>query len=108
MSFYDGADWYSEGLLSYKFLPAYQGDELAESYTSRVETYKERPDYPDKQKWFEDCFIPLLAKIKLLLISWEEIIDSINRHDGKAGEELRRFYDLCLQYNSAKQEEGAS
>jgi len=31
-SFQPGADWYSEDLLDSKYLPAYRGDELAESY----------------------------------------------------------------------------
>jgi len=33
LSFCDGADWYSEGLLATPFLPVYRGDKLAESYT---------------------------------------------------------------------------
>ena len=32
LSFLPGADWYSEDLLDSKYLPAYRGDELAESY----------------------------------------------------------------------------
>ena len=32
-SFMPQAEWYSEGLLPSKFLPAYQGDKLGESYT---------------------------------------------------------------------------
>ena len=33
LTFIPGAEWYSEGQLASTFLPVYQGDELAESYT---------------------------------------------------------------------------
>ena len=33
LTFCSGAEWYSEGLLTTPFLPVYQGDKLAESYT---------------------------------------------------------------------------
>ena len=33
LSFLPGSEWYSEGMLSSTFLPAFKGDKLAESYT---------------------------------------------------------------------------
>ncbi|OPL10285.1 MAG: hypothetical protein AVO34_11380 [Firmicutes bacterium ML8_F2] len=209
MSFQLGAEWYSEGLLTSRFLPMYQGDELAESHTradgiignislgktgksdvflikpfkqfivleaklfsklsrgttrmpgynqaarniacmanvvaqsscsikdfkslgyyvlapeaqikaepsftefmqkeliyqnvlSRVESYKKRSDYLEKQKWFEEHFKPLISKIDLLLISWEELIEKIKKYDNRTGQELSQFYSQCLDFNYSK------
>ena len=204
--FLPGAEWHSEGLLSSKFLPAYLGDELAESYThadgvigniavggkgrgdiilvepfeqflvleaklfsklaggtskvpgydqaarniacmaevvkrsgcsiegfqslgfyvlapecqinsettfkeytqkesvhqkvrQRVEAYKGRSDYEDKQNWFLEYFEPLLNRIDVSLISWEMIIEGIETCDKEMGNKLFKFYGSCCKYN---------
>ena len=79
-----------------------QKDAVRQVVRQRVETYKGRPDYDKKKKWFGEHFEPLLSKIKVSLISWEIVIDSIKKHDNEAGEGLARFYDLCLEFNSPK------
>ena len=65
----------------------------------RVEAYKGRPDYENKQQWFENYFEPLIDKIDVSLISWEIIIDSIGAYDKEMGKKLLEFYDLCCKYN---------
>ncbi|MEW5920984.1 MAG: hypothetical protein AB1796_08595 [Bacillota bacterium] len=76
-----------------------QKESVYQNVLSRVESYKERSDYPEKRKWFEDYFEPLFSKIDLLLISWEELIENIKRYDNRTGQELRRFYFRCLDFN---------
>ncbi len=66
---------------------------------SRVESYKERPDYPEKRSWFEGCFEPLLSIMDLQLISWEELIEIIMRYDNDPGKKFKRFYLRCLAFN---------
>ncbi len=206
LAFQPGTDWFSEGLLSSKFLPQYRGDELAESYThadgiigniavgkagkgdvflvepfkqfivleaklfsklssgttripgynqvarsiacmasvlsncrcpveefnmlgfyvlapekeieseptfyafmekelvyrtvlSRVELYKDRSNYLEKRKWFEEYFEPILKEIDLLLISWEEVLFDIKQYDNETGQGLGKFYSRCLALN---------
>ena len=48
---------------------------------------------------FEDYFKPLLSKIDLQLITWEELIDDIGKHDNKPAQELSKFYSRCLEFN---------
>ena len=79
-----------------------QKESVHQKVRQRVETYKGRPDYDEKKKWFGEHFEPLLSKINVSLVSWEIIIGSIKKHDNEAGERLARFYDLCLEFNSPK------
>lgn len=61
----------------------------------RVSEYQES----EKDKWFEDWFLPTLEKIQLREISWEEICRLINQHDSAFGEQLDTFYGKCLEFN---------
>jgi len=76
-----------------------QKDAVHQVVRQRVESYEGRPDYEEKKIWFGEHFEPLLSKIKVSLISWEIIIDSIGGYDNKAGEKLLKFYEACRLYN---------
>ena len=76
-----------------------QKESVYEKVSLRIESYKERSDYKQKQRWFEDYFKPLLSKIDLQLITWEELIDDIGKHDNKPAQELSKFYSRCLEFN---------
>ncbi len=75
-------------------------ESLRQSVLDRVELYRERSNYLEKRRWFEDFFEPLLAKIDLLLISWEEAIYAIKQDDEEMGQALGKFYARCLVYNA--------
>jgi len=61
----------------------------------RVSEYHE----PEKNKWFEDWFLPTLGKIQIREISWEELCSVINQHDSAFGKQLDTFYGKCLEFN---------
>lgn len=65
----------------------------------RIEQYKGRAEYADHQQWQREYFLPLLDKIKIELISWEEVISFICEKDSESGAELQLFYDKCKTHN---------
>jgi hypothetical protein len=61
----------------------------------RVSEYQE----PEKNKWFEDWFIPTLEKIAIREVSWEELIGLIKQYDSLSGAQMDDFYGKCLEFN---------
>ena len=49
--------------------------------------------------WFDAWFMPLLKRIDLQCISWEDLLSAIDSRDNSAASELRGFYQNCLKYN---------
>lgn len=73
---------------------------------SRIDLYKDREDYQDYISWFYNIFMPLSKIIKTELVSWEEIIDFIQIQDYHYGNNLRTFYNKCLDYNNKYNKKG--
>lgn len=61
----------------------------------RISGYQE----PDKDLWSEEWFMPVMDKIHIREISWEEIINEITQIDSISGEEIQSFYEKCLEFN---------
>lgn len=75
---------------------------------NRVDSYKGRADYNTKHEWFENHFLSFTSSLNTELISWEEIIELIQRNDSIYGKDLQSFYQNCIIYNRRfKDEEGA-
>jgi hypothetical protein len=53
----------------------------------------------DKERWHSEWFQPALDKIRLDVLSWEEVVETITAHDAQAGETVGAFYDKCLAFN---------
>lgn len=49
-----------------------------------------------------DWVRPMMERISLGSLSWEEIIQGIKGVDGNSGKELQEFYERCLVYNKPK------
>jgi len=47
--------------------------------------------------WFQDSFLPLLERIELRAIGWEQILEDLPPTEERA--ELERFYAQCLAFN---------
>jgi hypothetical protein len=47
--------------------------------------------------WFRDSFLPLLERIEIAVLSWEQILASLPATQERA--ELERFYAQCLKFN---------
>jgi hypothetical protein len=55
-----------------------------------------KPYYRENDEWF----IPTLEKIEIRSISWEAVLDTINKEDSEIGGSLFEYYSLCLRFNS--------
>lgn len=69
----------------------------------RVQSYINREDYGKKQEWFLKYFLPIVEKIDIQCLSWEEAIDYIKSKEVSFGEEISEFYKNCLKYNQSDQ-----
>ncbi len=47
--------------------------------------------------WFQDSFLPLLERIELRAIGWEQVLEDLPPTEERA--ELERFYSQCLAFN---------
>ena len=65
-------------------------------------TVKRRVDEYDQDKsdWFCSSFLPVIEKIDVKCISWEEIIEFVNSYEPEIASSLRKFYRNCLNYNN--------
>lgn len=52
-----------------------------------------------KDQWFSDWFGPTLGRIDIRIMSWEELLATIRRHDAPAGNALDGFYKKCVEFN---------
>jgi len=66
---------------------------------ARIEAYrKDREAYDRLETWMDDYFKPVLDKVQLRSISWEETIEKmVVISPEKAA--IREFYEKCLDYN---------
>ncbi len=83
-------------------------DSVRETVEERLSGYergaveqKLRKDYESKKEWFEEWFLPILEKIRIETLSWEQIIENVNRKDVENGKTFSEFYSLCLKHNKS-------
>jgi len=55
--------------------------------------------HDDKRQWYADWFQPTVKKIRLGVVSWEEVISTIHSQDVESADAVREFYDQCLRFN---------
>ena len=60
----------------------------------RVDEYDE-----NKEHWYKDYFLPTMEQIKFEILSWEDIINTIETKDVKFGSKVIDFYERCLRFN---------
>lgn len=72
-------------------------DSIYEPVKQRVDDYNE-----PKDSWFLNWFVPTIENINLKILSWENIIQYIMERDKESGNELKVFYEQCLQFNKSK------
>jgi len=61
----------------------------------RVAAYEEKT----KEAWLTEWFVPVLEKLQIREISWEEIVELIQRLDPASGSLVDDFYRKCLEFN---------
>jgi len=52
-----------------------------------------------KDSWFSDWFIPSLKHIQIDCMSWESLLEEIERKDSSIGTEMQGFYSYCMRFN---------
>jgi hypothetical protein len=79
-------------------------EHINKTVEERIALYKKEEGYKQHyeihQEWKKEVFVPLLEKIEIKLISWEDVIRFICRYDPRCGEPLDHFYYNCLRYNN--------
>ena len=70
-------------------------DSILEKVQRRVREYGDS----GMDSWLEEWFAPVLERVMVECISWEEIIEHIELADKSFGEDLAEFYSLCLKFN---------
>lgn len=54
---------------------------------------------PPRTEWFETCFLPTLASMRVACLAWETVIADIKAADPPFGDDLEIFYNRCLEFN---------
>lgn len=52
-----------------------------------------------KDDWYNQWFEPIFEQIKIGVLSWDEIIETIEKYDRGSGSSLKQFYERCLEFN---------
>jgi len=81
------------------FTPEMNPTQILEKVRQRVEQYG-----GEKDRWFQECFLPTLERIDIECLSWERIIEHINGEDSSFGVEITDYYRRCREYNRQKKQ----
>lgn len=70
---------------------------ILKTVKKRVDQYKDEDDYGDRKKWFETKFKPVLEKLVIRSLYYEDVIEKLEGY--KYYNEIESFYDSCKKYN---------
>ncbi|TVZ23447.1 hypothetical protein JM84_2372 [Dokdonia sp. Hel_I_63] len=70
---------------------------ILDTVEKRVDQYKDEDDYGDRKKWFETKFKPVLEKLVIRPLYYEDVIEKLEGY--KYYDEIQSFYDSCKKYN---------
>ncbi|NQT38656.1 MAG: hypothetical protein HQ581_14260 [Planctomycetes bacterium] len=57
------------------------------------------------ETWNREWFDPLLQRIRIEIVTWEDIIRRVEEQSPEVGSALRLFYERCEQFNRPRQNE---
>jgi hypothetical protein len=63
------------------------------------------PRREEKARWYEEWFLPTLARIEIECLTWEDALNWINSRDETFGVGLSAFYTDCIRFNRAQEPE---
>jgi hypothetical protein len=78
--------------------------EIAKKVRIRIVAYRSDPRYDELRRWSGAAFLPLLNRMEVRDLSWEDVIEKLDETDPSLGMTVGRFYDSCLLYNRRKAE----
>lgn len=70
-----------------------QPDSIREKVRKRVDAYEGQLD-----RWHDRSFTPLMERIQLNSLSWEDVIEWIGRERQETADQLAEYYDRCLEF----------
>ncbi|MCL2821517.1 MAG: hypothetical protein FWD38_11960 [Oscillospiraceae bacterium] len=75
----------------------------------RIEKHKDDSiEHKKLSAWYERDFTPFCDKLKVELISWEKIIETVCSNDPNYGKMLEDYYDNCKMYNQRAKSKSTS
>jgi hypothetical protein len=72
---------------------------IAKKVRARIVAYRSDPMYDELRRWSGAAFLPLLNRMEVQVLPWEDVIKKIEEADPSLGIGVRRFYDSCLLHN---------
>lgn len=75
---------------------------ILDTVKRRVDQYKDEDDYEERIEWFETKFKPVLEKIVIEPLFYEDIITKLEGYTYI--NEIKGFYDLCIEHNGLGKE----
>ncbi|MFI5305377.1 MAG: hypothetical protein ACHQYP_11365 [Nitrospiria bacterium] len=79
------------------FVSKISRDSIKEKVEQRVKEYVEAGD-GKKNDWYFNYFLPMLLKIELGALKWEDVIQEIERNDPISANSIRQFYNQCVNF----------
>ncbi len=76
---------------------SFDAEMSTESIRSKVE--QRAREYGKDPNWLSNWFEPMLQKIDIRPIAWDDLITEITQHDQAYGKELAGFYEKCIGFN---------
>jgi len=65
----------------------------------RIAAYEPEWQQQRLEPWLRDWLAPVLDRVDLACVSWEEMLQNIRRADPAYGDALQEFYERCLTFN---------
>ena len=78
-----------------------RADHIKETVRKRMEDYDSQNSQSKTKEWFYNAFLPFMDKVKIKLITWEEILKHIEGVDNESYNMLSAFYLKCKRYNGS-------
>ena len=67
-------------------------DSIGRKVKRRVEAYGGA-----KERWYTRWFAPVFKKTEVVTLSWEQVIETIGKHDFSSASSLEEYYQRCLE-----------
>lgn len=70
-------------------------ESIEQKVSQRVAAYEDA----ERKAWFDEWFAPMLERMQVATISWEDVLAAIAAVDEPSGRSFAEFYARCLRYN---------
>ena len=70
-------------------------ESIEQKVSQRVADYEDA----ERKSWLDEWFAPMLRRMRVAAISWEDVSAAIASADEPSGRSFMEFYERCLRYN---------